>query len=89
MQEGDGVQGCPLRCHRRLHSIRSHMTTILHQAVLPASLVSYFELLKLREIDSNNTTTLRENGPPIDSRDLILLDISPVSEMVNQVRGSK
>lgn len=83
---GDGLPGCPLRCKRRMISVHSSLQSKLVQNVDPKILISYFEMLNLKGLKRLRDSFIKQNGPSILSKDLIFLDIHPVSEMVNQVR---
>ncbi|KAF6775191.1 hypothetical protein AHF37_04903 [Paragonimus kellicotti] len=83
--DGDGLPGCPLRCNRRMISIHSSLQTNLVQQLEPKSLIPYFEMLQLKHLDDPKDRFVNEGDPPIEPKDLIFLDIHPVSEMVNQV----
>ncbi|KAF8571201.1 hypothetical protein P879_00407 [Paragonimus westermani] len=83
--EGDGLPGCPLRCNRRMISIHSSLQTNLVQQVEPKSLIPYFEMLQLKHLEDPKDRFVNEDDPPIHPKDLIFLDIHPVSEMVNQI----
>ncbi|KAA3676846.1 uncharacterized protein DEA37_0009235 [Paragonimus westermani] len=83
--EGDGLADCPLRCNRRMISIHSSLQTNLVQQVEPKSLIPYFEMLHLKHLEDPKDRFVNEGDPPIQPKDLIFLDIHPVSEMVNQV----
>ncbi|TPP66104.1 hypothetical protein FGIG_01388 [Fasciola gigantica] len=82
---GDGLPGCPLRCKRRMISVHSSLQTTLVQNIDPKTLISYFEMLQLKHLTGPKDSFIKHNGPLIHSKDLIFLDIHPVSEMVNQI----
>ncbi|KAF7260227.1 hypothetical protein EG68_02481 [Paragonimus skrjabini miyazakii] len=83
--DGDGLPGCPLRCNRRMITIHSSLQTNLVQQLEPKSLIPYFEMLQLKHLDDPKDRFVNEGDPPIEPKDLIFLDIHPVSEMVNQI----
>ncbi|THD25444.1 Protein vprbp [Fasciola hepatica] len=82
---GDGLPGCPLRCKRRMISVHSSLQTTLVQNIDPKTLISYFEMLHLKHLTGPKDSFIKHGGPLIHSKDLIFLDIHPVSEMVNQI----
>ncbi|VDP91805.1 unnamed protein product [Echinostoma caproni] len=66
-------------------SVHSSLQSKLVQNLYPKTLISYFEMLHLKQLDGPKDSFISQNGPPIHPKDLIFLDIHPVSEMVNQI----
>ncbi|KAG5452614.1 hypothetical protein CSKR_100445 [Clonorchis sinensis] len=83
--DGDGLPGCPLRCDRRMISIHSSLQTKLIQSLDPKILIPYFETIELHHSMQKKEIFIKQDGPRIDPKDLIFLDIHPVTEMVNQL----
>ncbi|CAL8074636.1 unnamed protein product [Calicophoron daubneyi] len=82
---GDGLNGCPLRCKRRMINVHSSLQTKLVQSLNPQTLIPYYEMLHLKQLTGPDDAFVNQTGAPLDPQDLIFLDIHPVSEMVNQI----
>ena len=85
---GDGVKGCPLRCDYREFYVHLLYSSNLKQDFDPTNFITYFERVELLGRNSTFKSHIKLDGPMINSTDLIFLDISPVSEGINQVKIS-
>ncbi|GAA53653.1 sodium channel nonvoltage-gated 1 alpha, partial [Clonorchis sinensis] len=69
----------------RMISIHSSLQTKLIQSLDPKILIPYFETIELHHSMQKKEIFIKQDGPRIDPKDLIFLDIHPVTEMVNQL----
>nr|CDS14991.1 protein vprbp [Echinococcus granulosus] len=82
---GDGMKGCPLRCDQRDFHIHLHYTSDLKQDFDPERFITYFERVQLLGKNNSFTPHIQLDGAKINATELIVLDISPISEGVSQI----
>ncbi|VUZ42612.1 unnamed protein product [Hymenolepis diminuta] len=82
---GDGLSQCPLRCDYREFRVQLHYSSNLKQDFNPENFITYFQRVEMLGKNSTFKPHIQLNGSKINASDLIFLDISPISENVNQI----
>nr|CDS25789.1 expressed protein [Hymenolepis microstoma] len=82
---GDGLSQCPLRCDYREFHVELHYSSNLKQDFDAENFITYFQRKEIFGENSTLNSRIQLNGTKINSSDLIFLDISPISESVNQI----